>query len=355
MRNKLFRICLIIIMVVSGFIIYLKFKPAPTLSNFKREDPNISFQDFYLRKLNQSKEKGVRAENQEKLLIYDEGVTDLAILYIHGFGACRAEGEFVTDSIASKLNANTYYLRLPGHGTNREDHASSTFSDYICEAEEALAMMPKLGKKIIVIGTSMGGMLATYLAATYPDKVDALILVSPFYDYAHVAGGLVNIPGMVNLVAILDRKGRVTLPVQQIKDGYILPEYENFWYTEQKYEALLSLEDLKDFAATPKIYSKVTAPTLMFYYYKNEEEQDNAACVKTMLEAFDQFGKATKPNHLNKRVKIENGDHVMFSKYINNDKTLIYKELTKFIESVFEVKIQDEQGHKTLKQIDILE
>lgn len=172
----------------------------------------------------------------------------------------------------------------------------------------------------------MGGMLATYLAANHPEKVDALILVSPFYDYANAAGHLVNIPGMVDLVAWFDEKGRVTLPEKQIEEGYILPEFPDFWYTQQKYEALLSLEDLKDFAATPEVFGKVSSPVLMFYYYKNEEEQDKAASVETMLTAFDQFGKATTPHPLNKKVNIENGDHVMFSRLIKNDKEQIYKE-----------------------------
>jgi pimeloyl-ACP methyl ester carboxylesterase len=321
------------IILVSGFILYVIFKPAPVFQASKVV-VSSTFEAFYQKKLMLSKEKKVRRENQEKLIRYSDGVTEHAILYIHGFGACRAEGEFVTDSISARLKANTYYLRLPGHGTNKEDHASVNFTDYISEAEEALAMIPKIGKKTIVIATSMGGLLATYLAAHHPDKVDALILISPFYDYANVAGKLVNIPGMVNLVAWLDTKGRITLPEDQINKGYILPEFPDFWYTEQKYEALFSLEDLKDFAATPEVFQKITSPVLLFYYFKNEQEQDNTACVKSMLSAFDEFGK-TAPHPLNTKVNIANGDHVMFSKYINNDKELIFKETFTFLDKVF--------------------
>ncbi|MEO1224073.1 MAG: hypothetical protein AAFX92_07575, partial [Pseudomonadota bacterium] len=48
---------------------------------------------------------------------------DGVLLYIHGFGASRGEGEYVFDRVAEKYRANTYYMRLPGHGTNKEDHA----------------------------------------------------------------------------------------------------------------------------------------------------------------------------------------------------------------------------------------
>lgn len=325
----------ILLLMVIGFSFYLSFKPAPYLKKQKIE-ANTSFDDFYLKKLLASREKKVRKENQEKLVRYADGPTETALLYIHGFGACRAEGEFVTDSIGSKLRANTYYLRLPGHGTNKDDHASVSFSDYIFEAEEALAMMPEIGKKTVIIATSMGGLLASYLAAEYPDKVDALILVSPFYDYGHVMGSLVNVPGIVQLFSLFDKKGRISTPVEQIKAGYILPEYPEFWYTEQKYEALLSLEDLKDYAAQPEIFRKITAPVLMFYYYENEEKQDKAASVKAMLNAYDHF-----PNALNKKVNIANGDHVMFSRYVRNDKQAIFRETFEFLDKVLKNEIKE--------------
>lgn len=150
MKKYIFKWWFFLLLIFTGFILYLIFKPAPHL---QKHDLVLkdSFEDFYQQKLELSKLKNARKDNQEKLIRHDAGVTDYAILYIHGFGASRAEGELVTDSLSSRLKANTYYLRLPGHGTNRDDHAESTFSEYIHEVEEALAMMPKLGKKQLLL------------------------------------------------------------------------------------------------------------------------------------------------------------------------------------------------------------
>src|SRR5258708_7415518 len=46
-------------------------------------------------------------------------------------------------------------------------------------AKEALAIGRQLGNKVILMGTSTGGTFALQLAATYPDQVAALVLLSP--------------------------------------------------------------------------------------------------------------------------------------------------------------------------------
>jgi pimeloyl-ACP methyl ester carboxylesterase len=333
MKSKYFSWWAILMYFILIFSSYLFFKPIPQYhpADFK---PNSSFEEYYKQKLETSFKKRARKNNEEKLVKYADHPTDQAILYIHGFGASRAEGELVVDSLGAYLKANTYYLRLPGHGTNKEDHSQSNFNDYIKEAEAALAMMPLLGKKTILIGTSMGGLVATYLAAKHTEQVEALILCSPFYDYAHYAGKLINIPGVVKLFSYLNSKGRITTPEEQIKRGKVLPEYPEYWYTEQKYEALYSLEDLKDFAARDEIFQEVTVPVLMFYYCKNADEQDRAASVLAMLEAFDKFGTSKKPHPLNRKINVKDGDHVMFSKYVQADRDLIFLETFNFLEEV---------------------
>lgn len=324
---------LLSILLIFSLIIFLK--PNPQFDS-KAKNQTLDFEEFYSQKLKISKNKKVRKGNEEKLVRYSDHPTDLAILYIHGFGASRAEGEMVVDSLSSKLKANTYFLRLPGHGTDKNDHSEAAFSDYLEEAESALYMMPHLGKKTILIGTSMGGLIATYLAAKHSDQVDALVLCSPFYDYANYAGKFISVPGVLKMISLIDSKGRITTPEEEINIGRILPEFPDYWYTEQNYEALYSLEDLKDFAAREEIYQDVTAPVLMFYYYANEEKQDKSASVPAMLEAFEKFGISGKPHPLNRKINVEDGDHVMFSKYVLSDRGLIYKETFQFLEEVFD-------------------
>src|SRR5690606_35296619 len=119
----------------------------------------------------------------EKWVRFSDGQTNYAIYYLHGYSAARAEGEMVLDSVANILMANTYYTRLPGHGIDSLDLGDIDFREMLDQAITDLRAMQLLGDKVIVVGTSMGGMVATYLAAEYPDLVNGLILVSPFYDY----------------------------------------------------------------------------------------------------------------------------------------------------------------------------
>lgn len=91
----------------------------------------------------------------------------------------RAEGEEVMDRVARREGANIYYLRIPGHGTNIDDLARYSYRDFLDTSIEALMMMPRLGERAVVAGTSMGGTIATWLAAHYPEKVDGLILCPP--------------------------------------------------------------------------------------------------------------------------------------------------------------------------------
>lgn len=152
------------------------------------------FKTFYERNRNFSLRAGVPGHATERLVINNPENNGIAILYIHGFGAGRAEGEYTVDALAEALGANVYYLRLPGHGTTAEAHAAATFEQYLATAEEALLHMPLLGKKTVVIGTSTGALVATYLASRYGDRLHALIVASPLWDFANKTTRLLNFP-----------------------------------------------------------------------------------------------------------------------------------------------------------------
>lgn len=287
-----------------------------------------TFDEFYKEKLAESKEKGSRPGNEERLVRYSSGKTPIAILYIHGFGASRAEGEEVTDRIAAKYKANTYYLRLPGHGTNVEDHRDTTFQGYIKTAEDSLLMMDQLGDKVVIIGTSMGGLLTTYLASKYPDKIAGIILASPYYDFKDKSGNLYNFVWGKQFVSL------ALGDVRKSKSNNAHDPSDDFWYRNQYYAAIQNLTDVKRVLANKETYEKVTVPVLMLYYYKSETEQDQSADVSKMLEAYDQFGLATSPNPLNRKVQITEGAHVLLSKYVHSDKELIVKEIEDFINKI---------------------
>jgi pimeloyl-ACP methyl ester carboxylesterase len=298
-------------------------KPIPTYA---------SFDAFYQAKLTESKAIGHRPGNEERYITFGKK-TPLAFLYIHGFGASRAEGEETMEALAKKFKANTYLMRLPGHGTNKEDQAKQTFADYLDASREALEMMQGQGDQVILFGSSMGGLLCTYLAAEFPDKVAGVVLANPFYGPVSKSLNILNYPGgltFIKLVSFSSQRDSVYPP----GTPNVLPERNDYWYPRQYFSALVGVNDLKNYAAVPEVYRKISSPALLLYYYKNEKEQDPTASVTKMLEGYEQFGQDKAPNPKNKKVQIENGMHVLMSKWIITDKALIEKETENWIKDL---------------------
>lgn len=315
-----------IFIIIGVFFATTYYIDYPSYSYEKTSLPD-NFEKFYKEKLEISKSKGARPGNEERLVRYSQGKTPIAILYIHGFGASRAEGEYVTDRVAKEFKANTYYVRLPGHGTNMDDHRDTGFAEYLKTAEDSFLMMEQLGEKTVIMGTSMGGLLTTYLASKYPEKISAIILASPYYDFKDKSGNLYNfIWGRSFVDAVI---GDIRRNTKDPDD----PSFD-YWYRDQYYAAIQNLNDLKRVIGTNEVFEKVTVPVLMFYYYKSEEDQDTSADVSRMLEVFEIFGKASKPHPLNKKVQVSDGAHVLLSEYVASDKELIIREAIDFINKI---------------------
>lgn len=104
-----------------------------------------------------------------------------AVLLIHGF----AGGIYDFGTLANEIQLNTNYdvftFTLPGHDKSRINNV--TKEDWIKACEKEIENLINHGyKKIIVIGHSMGGVLASYIASKYKE-VKKLILAAPAFRY----------------------------------------------------------------------------------------------------------------------------------------------------------------------------
>lgn len=289
-----------------------------------------SFEVFLADRLAESRAAGVWPGAEERLVRRAPGRTPWAILYVHGFGGSRGEGEFVADSVAALLGANLYYMRLPGHATNLDDHARAEYHEYLDAAAEALRMAQHLGDRVLVMGTSTGALLATWLAAEHPGDVDALVLASPFYAFHDPTSVLLALPGGMSVIHARYGPIRDTResPDPERRRG---PGREKSWLLVQRYAALRHLDQLRRHVARPETYARVTAPALMFYYWRNEAHRDSTASVPAMLRAFAAFGGARR-HPLNRAVAVADGEHVLFSAHVRTDKALVLREILTFLE-----------------------
>ena len=83
--------------------------------------------------------------------------TEFSIVYIHGLQGSPRDYASVIQEEAEKLGANVYYARLKGHSVTTDEIAQATRDDWLADAREALEVGSRIGRAVIVAGSSMGG------------------------------------------------------------------------------------------------------------------------------------------------------------------------------------------------------
>ena len=105
-------------------------------------------------------------------------------ILMHGFSAMPEEmrglGEFLSGQGHTVLG-----LRLAGHATHPSDLKRTRWTDWLLDAESGLALLEDACERIVLIGQSMGGVIALAAAAHY--KVQAVVALSTPYGIAPAA------------------------------------------------------------------------------------------------------------------------------------------------------------------------
>ncbi|MBM7096938.1 alpha/beta fold hydrolase [Bacillus sp. H-16] len=99
----------------------------------------------------------------------------IGVLCLHGFSGTPKEIEAISSHLQSKEGWLVYTPNLPGHGS-KEGMREVTYKHWLYAAMVSIEELLERCEKVYVIGFSMGGMLASFLAAKYP--VDRLVLIS---------------------------------------------------------------------------------------------------------------------------------------------------------------------------------
>ncbi|WP_319407901.1 alpha/beta fold hydrolase [uncultured Desulfosarcina sp.] len=153
-----------------------------TIFSDDRIPERLEMLDSYLAE-SESRVSGIREDCEKKIVWHDDKrhQRDLAIVYIHGFSASRMEIWPLCDHLAAAMGANLFYTRLTGHGRDGYAMATAKVRDWQNDGMEAMAIGRRLGRKIILVGTSTGGTLAVWLAAqpSVSAMIHRLILLSP--------------------------------------------------------------------------------------------------------------------------------------------------------------------------------
>jgi pimeloyl-ACP methyl ester carboxylesterase len=104
---------------------------------------------------------------------YYEGGTGTPLVYLHGAGGVLPQDPFVA-KLAAKYHV--YAPLLPGYGDSEECPQLRDMLDFTLHSWD---VVDALGlKKPILLGHSMGGMIAAEMAAVQPHDVDKLALIA---------------------------------------------------------------------------------------------------------------------------------------------------------------------------------
>lgn len=103
-----------------------------------------------------------------------EGGAGPDLLFLHGAGGITKEDPFLA-ALAEKYHV--YAPLLPGFGESEECGEIRTMLDFTLHTHDVMAALGLA--KPIVVGHSMGGMIAAEMAAVAPNELDKLCLICP--------------------------------------------------------------------------------------------------------------------------------------------------------------------------------
>ena len=267
----------------------------------------------------------IRPGNQARIVWLDSiHKTKRVILYLHGFSASSVEGAPLHEKMAQEMGANLYLARIVGHGLKANNLVDFNTSSGWQSVLTALAISLQLGDKVVIMGTSTGSSFALKLAELFPNKVHALVNLSPNIRVKDPAGFLLNKPWGEQIAAVVLGEPRI------VRD--MGTEYAKYWDTVYTVHALVELQELLESALTEECFTNIHQPVLNLYYYKNEQEQDPVVSVDKILWMHSLLA---TPDSLKKLQAIPSaGNHVLASPIKSKDPAAVEAAVRSFFHDV---------------------
>ena len=205
--------------------------------------------------------------------------TTVSIIYIHGWTATRQETAPVSDRVAEALGANLFYTRLNGHGLDGKALGRASVAGMLSDTEEAWQIGRMIGERVIVIATSTGAPLASWLAA-HVEEMEALIMMSPNFAPARPEANLILWPGGLILGWIIEGFEYCFEPRNELN--------ARFWTTCYPTAALRTMMQVVQIGNRQPLES-IEVPTLFIY-----TETDTTVSIPALKEAYERFGSPYK-------------------------------------------------------------
>lgn len=221
----------------------------------------------------------------------------LGVLILHGFTSSL---ECVSD-IEPPMKALGLPTRMPilrGHcAASPEALRGVTWPDWMADGKAAMDELLQQCNKVIVIGLSMGGLVALTLAANYPDQVDSIVCAAAALQLMNPLAHGQPLAFLQPVVKRLVKNWKVT-PVRADES---LLQYDNN-YPWAPMDAILALLDFGKI--TRERLPEVHTPVLIL-----QSRHDSVVVPESALLIYDNI--ATPPAE-KKMIWYEVSDHEMF-------------------------------------------
>lgn len=327
------------LIVAAGILVLYWVGPNPADPIYSNDLPALSdsAQQLEMYVADQEKKHRVKPDNEARIVWYNDSLknlTEYAIVYLHGFSASQEEGNPVHRNLAKAFGCNLYLARLAEHGIDTSDALLNYTATGLWQtAKEAYAIGKKLGKKVILMGTSTGGTVALQLAAAFPD-IAGIILYSPNIEINDPNAWLLNNPWGLQIARLVKGSDFNTA-------GHDDAAYKKYWNYTYRLEATVQLQELLETTMVPATFSSIRQPVLALYYFKDENNQDKVVKVSAIQKMMKELG---TPDSLKRSVAMANtGNHVLASPILSKDVAGVEKETSLFLQQVMKLPLTSGQ------------
>ncbi len=192
-------------------------------------------------------------------------ITRKAILIIHGIAGGTYDEENLARYLQLTRNFDIFYFTLPGHDvkdiskTNKDEWTAST-------REHIEYLIKHKYRTIYLIGHSMGGVIAAFMATQYK-QVKKVVLVAPCYEYCGKESGsvlntLFKAPEIVQAYGVEEFLTRINkLPFTAVNEFKALVEKLHDSYKNVKVPIMIvhgTLDQMVPIDSTKVIFNELT-------------------------------------------------------------------------------------------------
>lgn len=209
-------------------------------------------------------------------------IQNFSFAYIHGFSSSRQELSPLVEDVATYYGAPAYFVRLAGHGIDDKGKslAEGNCFDWLNDADRVIEKAKAKGRDLILIGTSFGGLLASFAALEHQSEIKALILISPMFELPNPIARFVSGPLGVPLARMILGPIHEFTPKNELNRKY--------WTTRYSTKVIPQLMNCENFMRGEDL-SKIKIPLLVLY-----TEKDDVVSIQAIKDRFKDFGSSKK-------------------------------------------------------------